>query len=294
MVMKFNGVELILDNFRSVLSDYSLDVQDVVRSAILDGIDISEFIEVCRNNPYRLDQIRLSKKEGIDSLFFKIKSGESLYKIRQLREKGVSLTGIVSQIKQGILSDDSLNKLISWVSSGYKIDGINISIIPKSLFEVFEQGFQRGFDMKVFNDGRNYKPEYIRYCLVISSNGKNINPFVSSEGMWEEDCIKQLAIFSKVRSQEKWDNLLKYIDWKVQSDKLGVLISCVKNNIDITELSNSEWSPEGIKYIIKAYESGLDYQSLIKCGPDENIIMTRLNQMMLNKSKRVSGRLRKS
>ena len=36
--MKYKGIILILDNFRSVLKEYSVDIQDVVRSAILDKL----------------------------------------------------------------------------------------------------------------------------------------------------------------------------------------------------------------------------------------------------------------
>ena len=291
--MIYENDKLILDNFRTVLKDYSVDVQDVVRSAILDGVDITKYIESCKNNAYRLDQIRLGMKENLEEIFLNIKNGDSIYKIRKLKERGVSLSGIQSQIRQGVLNEESLNKLISWVELGYNIENINISIIPKSLFEVFEQGFQKGFDMKIFNDGRNYKPMYVRYCLVIMANRKDIHPFLSDK-LWSEDCIKQLAIFSKIRSQEKWSTLIKNINPNISSDKLDVLISCVKNGINISILSGDDWTTQGIRFILKAFENNLDYNSLINVGPDEDTILTKLNEIMLNKNKRVSGRLRKN
>lgn len=291
--MIYENSKLILDNFRTVLKDYSIDVQDVVRSAILDGVDITKYIESCKNNAYRLDQIRLGMKENLEEIFLNIKNGDSIYKIRKLKEKGVSLTGIQAQIKQGVLNEESLNKLISWVESGYNIENINISIIPKSLFEVFEQGFQKGFDMKIFNDGRNYKPMYVRYCLVIMANRKDIHPFLS-DNLWSEDCIKQLAVFSKIRSQEKWSNLIRNINSGISSDKLDALISCVKNGINISILSGDDWTAQGIRFILKAFENNLDYNSLVSVGPDEDTILTKLNEIMLNKNKRVSGRLRKN
>lgn len=291
--MIYENDKLILDNFRTVLKDYSVDVQDVVRSAILDGVDITKYIESCKNNAYRLDQIRLGIKENLEEIFLNIKNGDSIYKIRKLKERGVSLSGIQSQIRQGVLNEESLNKLISWVESGYNIENINISIIPKSLFEVFEQGFQKGFDMKIFNDGRNYKPMYVRYCLVIMANKKDIHPFLS-DNLWSEDCIKQLAVFSKIRSQEKWGNLINHINSSISSDKLDALISCVKNGINISILSGDDWTTQGIRFILKAFENNLDYNSLINVGPDEDTILTKLNEIMLNKNKRVSGRLRKN
>lgn len=290
--MKFKGNELILDNFRSVLSDYSVDVQDVVRSAILDGVDISAYIPVCKNNPLRLDQIRLGIKEGIDEVFFSVKSGEYLYKIRKLDSRSLDL--VSQKIEKNSLSGDSLEKLIDWVLKGYNIQGINVSIIPKSLYEVFEQGFQRGFDMSIFNDGRLYNQEYLKYCLVILSNGKDITPFVGNNSdLWSMDCIKLLASFSRVNSLEKWHKLISVISPDVKTDTLKSLISCVKTGIDIKKLVDNNWSSACIEYLLKAYESKYDYTKLIDIGPDEVLLSSTLNQMMLNKSKRVSGRLRK-
>jgi hypothetical protein len=290
--MKFKGNELILDNFRSVLSDYSVDVQDVVRSAILDGVDISAYIPVCKNNPLRLDQIRLGIKEGIDEVFLSVKSGECLYKIRKLDSRSLDL--VSQKIEKNSLSGDSLEKLIDWVLKGYNIQGINVSIIPKSLYEVFEQGFQRGFDMSIFNDGRLYNQEYLKYCLVILSNGKDITPFVGNNSdLWSMDCIKLLASFSRVNSIEKWYKLISAISPDVKTDTLKSLISCVKTGIDIKRLVDNNWSSACIEYLLKAYESKYDYTKLIDIGPDEVLLSSTLNQMMLNKSKRVSGRLRK-
>lgn len=290
--MKFKGNELILDNFRSVLSDYSVDVQDVVRSAILDGVDISAYIPVCKNNPLRLDQIRLGIKEGIDEVFLSVKSGECLYKIRKLDSRSLDL--VSQKIEKNSLSGDSLEKLIDWVLKGYNIQGINVSIIPKSLYEVFEQGFQRGFDMSIFNDGRLYNQEYLKYCLVILSNGKDITPFVGNNSdLWSMDCIKLLASFSRVNSIEKWHKLISVISPDVKTDTLKSLISCVKTGIDIKKLVDNNWSSACIEYLLKAYESKYDYTKLIDIGPDEVLLSSTLNQMMLNKSKRVSGRLRK-
>lgn len=290
--MKFKGSELILDNFRSVLSDYSVDVQDVVRSAILDGVDISAYIPVCKNNPLRLDQIRLGIKEGIDEVFLSVKSGECLYKIRKLDSRSLDL--VSQKIEKNSLSGDSLEKLIDWVLKGYNIQGINVSIIPKSLYEVFEQGFQRGFDMSIFNDGRLYNQEYLKYCLVILSNGKDITPFVGNNSdLWSMDCIKLLASFSRVNSIEKWHKLISIISPDVKTDTLKSLISCVKTGIDIKKLVDNNWSSACIEYLLKAYENKYDYTKLIAIGPDELLLSSTLNQMMLNKSKRVSGRLRK-
>ena len=288
--MIFGGKKLLLDNFRVVLKDYSLDIQDIVRSAILDDVDISPYISLCKNNPARLEQIRLCMKEGIDSIFFRVKDGSVLYEIRKSSKQVRSV--VAERLESSTVSDDFIRILISWVSNGYNLSDINISIIPRNLYETFSIGFQKGFDMRVFNDGRNYKPEYIQTCLIIMSNGKDVSPFLSKK-LWSIDCLKQVATYSRVQDIDMWNSLVSYISSSTKSDKLSVLISCVKNGIDISKLSDSVWSVSSVKLILKAYSAGIDYGSLMEVGPNEDRVSAKVNELMLNKSKRVSGRFRK-
>lgn len=290
MALNFKGMDLILDNFRTVLNGYSVDVQDVVRSAILDNVDVSSYIEICKSNPYRLDQIRLCKKEGIDDeAIYSIKNGDSIYKLRQLISKGTDIEAILQQLHQGTLNDYSIHKMISWVLSGYDLKGINLAIIPNSLFEVFEQGFQKGFDMRVYNNGKNYNPEYLRYCMIIQFNKKDVKPFV--DRIWKVDCIKQLAVLSKGISADKWDTFISKLNCSISSEKLSVLISCVKNGIGIDKLVSDVWSGDAIRVILLAFKDNLNYTKLLDVGPDVDSVTALYNEMKLSKMKKLGGRL---
>ena len=112
--MYYKGKKLILDNFRNVLSSYSVDIQDIVRSAILDDIDISDYIDVCKTNPYLLDQIRLSIKDGLSASYLKIGDAEILYSIRQLNGL-LDLKPLENQLKNNILSSDHIHYIIKWI-----------------------------------------------------------------------------------------------------------------------------------------------------------------------------------
>lgn len=290
MALNFKGMDLILDNFRTVLNGYSVDVQDVVRSAILDNVDVSSYIEICKSNPYRLDQIRLCKKEGIDDeAIYSIKNGDSIYKLRQLISKGTDIEAILQQLHQGTLNDYSIHKMISWVLAGYDLKGINLAIIPNSLFEVFEQGFQKGFDMRVYNNGKNYNPEYLRYCMIIQFNKKDVKPFV--DRIWKVDCIKQLAVLSKGISADKWDTFISKLNCSISSEKLSVLISCVKNGIGIDKLVSDVWSGDAIRVILLAFKDNLNYTKLLDVGPDVDSVTALYNEMKLSKMKKLGGRL---
>lgn len=288
--LKFKGTNLILDNFRNVLSDYSIDIQDIVRSAILDDIDISSYIEECKLNPLRLEQIRLGLKEGLDSSLFNIKSGDCLYKIRKLDFNLLNM--VVAHLKFESLSDELILKLIDWIKKGYNLKGIRMSYIPKGMYDLFEKGLKQGYDMRVFNTGEMYSEDYISYCFVMLSNKKSIKPFIKDANGWNLRCLKLLSKFSRV-SVDKWNLLLKYVDSSTGYDKLKLIIECVKNNIPIKELCKSNVSEEAINIILKAYSEGLDYNKLILVCVNSSDVLSAYNDMSLRKLKRVGGRLRK-
>lgn len=52
-------VKLTLDNYAQYLQNYSIDIKDEVRNALLDGIDLIPYVKMCKNDPFRLQQIRL-------------------------------------------------------------------------------------------------------------------------------------------------------------------------------------------------------------------------------------------
>lgn len=293
--MKYKGKELVLDNFRKELNGYSLDVQDVVRSAILDGKDISMYIEQCKNSAYRLDQIRLGMKEGISSVFFEVRSGELIYRIRQLIDRGKDLSRLEWQIKKGVVTEENLGTLVSWLEKDYVISDLDISIIPKSMLGIFDYGLSKGFNMSMFNNGRVYTSEYVRLCLTLMENSKD--PFQFIEGkLWDISVMKALVGYSKSADAEKWGNLLKFVSAETPKGKVKQLIRCVNNSMSIKELGKPEWSEGAIDIVLKALSEGLDFKSLISVGPEADAVVVKYNELSLRKTKehRVGGILKKS
>lgn len=289
--MKYKGTVLLLDNFRSLLKGYSVDIQDIVRSAILDGVDIIPYLEACKNNPIRLDQIRLGIKEGLNPVLFTIKNGTSLYRIRQLGKNSHSLKILSNQLSKGYLGDAHLDKLLQWLEKGYDVDKLDMSIIPCTVFDAFEDGLKQGFNMVEFNNGKVYSPEYIKSCLRIKSNLKDISPFI--DDTYNQSCMKLFVNFSKIQDTDKWGLLLRSVNSSISPDKLDLLIRCVKNNIDVSKLSDSRWSVDCIDLVLQAYSKGVNYRELLSLEPDLDKLTSKLNALLLLNSKQVSGRLRK-
>lgn len=294
--MKYNGVEMILDNFRSLLFDMSVDVQDVVRSAILDGIDISNYIIPCRDNPYKLDQIRLAKKEDFPEGLIDSTTGEMLYQLRRLRQRGIDLSSVESQLENGALSNEYMEYMLNWVCDGINLQGLNIAIIPKNLLETFDYGMRSGFDMTPFNTGYSYSSEYVKLCLMISKNGKDVSIFL--KGDYNLNVLRILSNISKI-SIQRWNMLVNNIDSGITKDRLERLIPLIKSGVSIVKLQKKEdgeyiYNCECLEIVYQAYLSKLDYKSLIQETTDATKMKERVAEMELAKRGNPRIRLRRN
>lgn len=289
--MKYNNKDLILDNFRDLLFDYSVDVQDVVRSSILDNIDIIPYIKIYKDDAYKLDQIRLAIKEGLPKTFFKT-TGDMLYQIRQMSRRGVDLSSIENQLKSN-LSEQSMKYLIKWVDDGINISKLNIAIIPNSLLDTFDYGLRSGFDMTEFNNGKNYSSKYIKLCLQIKKNDKPISFLLSGE--WSLDSLTVLSRESKMQ-KNKWQLLVQGIDEQVSTSRLDLLVKLVKAGVPINKLQQKStknsyvYDEECLSIIYEGFFSNLDLEVLMQTSSAKEMQVLK-SQLALDKKRKISGKL---
>lgn len=219
--MVYKNKKVLLDNFRDIFKDFSVDVQDVVRSAILDEVDITNWIDKCADNPYRLDQIRLCKKEGIDNGYLSYKSGEVLRGIRGLIRRGVNLSPIL-KYDPNALSDRCFLYLIVWCKEGYKFSEYNFSIVPDYMLEFFDFCIRRNINVTKFNTGIQYTLDYLDLCLKILGRGMNIDKYSS-----KNISFQVLNFMEKVSSSgdvERYNQLYSLISSDgVDLDKLELI-----------------------------------------------------------------------
>lgn len=289
--MKYNNKDLILDNFRDLLFDYSVDVQDVVRSSILDNIDIIPYIKIYKDDAYKLDQIRLAIKEGLPKTFFKT-TGDMLYQIRQMSRRGVDLSSIENQLKSN-LSEQSMKYLIKWVDDGINISKLNIAIIPNSLLDTFDYGLRSGFDMVEFNNGKNYCSKYIKLCLQIKKNDKPISFLLSGE--WSLDSLTVLSRESKMQ-KNKWQLLVQGIDEQVSTSRLDLLVKLVKAGVPINKLQQKStkntyvYDEDCLSIIYEGFFSNLDLEVLMQTTSAKEMQVLK-SQLELDKKRKISGKL---
>ena len=294
--MECNGTVLILDNFRSVLSGYDVDIQDVVRSAILDGVDISEYIESCRDNAYKLDQIRLSLKEGITTSIFGSVNGEQLFVIRKMKSKNYKVEPVISQITSGKLQEDYLNYLLSWVTKGVDVSGIKLSLIPRKMLEIFDIYLCQGRDMRPFNNGRIYSKEYVLYCMSIQEKGRDISGFASEQ--WSDSVLSYLADTASNTPDRVWSSVMSVVKYHTDLDRVKLLFKAAKHKLPVEDLGKSihgedAYDNESIAIIIEAAKGGFDYKSLMSAGLDSDERRAKLDEMKMNRGRKVGGVLRR-
>lgn len=295
--MKYKGKLLILDNFRSVLSEYEVDVQDVVRSAILDGLDVLDYIEVCRENAYKLDQIRLSMKEDIPDVLFNSMSGEQLYIIRKLKSKNYNIEPIITQVKVGRLSGCYLDFLISWVTKGIDITGLKISTIPKKMLEIFDMHLCQGRDMRPFNNGKIYSKEYILYCMSIQEKGRDITRFANED--WPLDVLSYLSSIVGNVSEGVWNSVMSVVTRNTELARVKLMFNAANLKLPVDQLGRSTYGhdlydDESIEVIIEAAKGKFDYKSLMAGGLTAEERLAKLDEMKMNRGKKVGGILRRS
>lgn len=288
--MRFCGEELILDNFRLVLEKFSVDIQDIVRSAILDGVDISPYIKGCNNSPYRLDQIRLCLKEGLDKSLFKL-DGDVLYRIRQMVSNGKSIDGVVSQLNNN-LSKEYLDYLLDWTEIGANLSGLNVAIIPKSLLSTFDFGIRNNFNMCKYNTGVNYSPSLVKLCLAVQKYGNNADFMLGYT--WSEDVVSVL-LNNVSMSDYRWSNLMSALTPECSSRRVKALIGLSGSKLRLYRLS--ERNKDGfildddcIDLLLKAFMANVDLGYLVSIT-DSKKLDQAIKESILRKSHKVSGRI---
>lgn len=292
--MKFNGKTLILDNFRTELKDYTVDIQDVVRSAILDDIDITDYIDKC--SPYKLDQIRLARKEGIKESFFSL-NGEMLYNIRRMSKEGVDLKQLEKHLKSS-LSEEHTKYVVQWVIDGLRFNNINVALIPKRLLESFDKGLRQGVDMSKYSKiQRILSPMYLDACIEIEKYGKSTDFLIGVQ--WNLDVVQYLQKNADL-PKSKWKQIEDNISPYDSIDRVSLLVQMIRNDIDIAPLQAVKegdgqkkeyvYDVECLDLLLRGYKENLDIKKLMKATSIEEMD-SMFKELKLKKEIKVSGRL---
>lgn len=294
--MYFNNQRVKIENIDKVFAGYSIDIQDEVRSMVLDGINLVDWVTVCKDNPYRLNQIRLASKEGVDPRFFRISDGTVLYKLRNYLRSGFSGEELYRFIGCGFDSEQ-WSYILSWAEKGYLDKRLALVRTPKRLWSIIDKGLQNNLPMWVFTTGKNYSVEEMNSLIKIMSNGYTIDRFL--KGSWRTEVLKTLAEFSRY---SWYGNIVSAVYDFISLDFLLLIGELAKSRVidmDLLEAYKGDSGERGyylyqsyhLSLILQAVLKGIDYTSLKDYNLRESDAKVILAELEANKSIPLKGRL---
>ena len=294
--MYFNSHRVKIENIDKVFSEYSIDIQDEVRSMVLDGIDLVDWVPVCKDNPYRLNQIRLASKEGVDPKFFSISDGIVLYKLRSYLRNGFSGEELHGFLGCGFDSEQ-WSYILSWAEKGYLDRRLALVRTPKRLWSLIDKGLQNNLPMWVFTTGKNYSVEEMNSLVKIMSNGYTIDRFL--KGSWRTEVLKTLAEFSRYSWYEK---VVGAVYDFISLDFLLLIGELAKSRVidmDLLEAYKGDSGERGyylyqsyhLSLILQAVLKGLNYTDLKDYNLRESDAKVILAELEANKAIPLKGRL---
>ena len=163
--MYFKGGRVTLESIGSQFRGYPLDIQDEVRSMVMDNLDLSQWIDVCKDNPYRLNQIRLGSKEGLDPKFFTILDGSVIYKIRGLAATGFNVGELIPYVGVGF-TKEQWTYIIAWAERGLLDSRLALVRTPFSMWEFIDKGLRNNLPMWLFTSGKKYSNTFMHSVLT--------------------------------------------------------------------------------------------------------------------------------
>ena len=294
--MYFKGSRVTLESIGSQFREYPLDIQDEVRSMVMDNLDLSQWIDVCKDNPYRLNQIRLGSKEGLDPKFFTILDGSVIYKIRGLAATGFNVGELLPYVGVGFTKEQWVY-IISWAERGLLDSRLALVRTPFSMWEFIDKGLRNNLPMWLFTSGKKYSNTFMHSVLTLMSNGQSAEKFLNSS--WKDETLKLLAEFS----YRRWfNNIVGLVDYFIPYEFLVSVGELAKEGLideDLFEISYDGdtgdyyyvYQSYLLEAILRCVMQGYDYSRLKDYNLSGSEVDMILKEIELNSKRSFKGRL---
>lgn len=232
--MYYKGVNVTLENYKEVFSMFSVDVQDEVRSAILDDTDIFRCIEYCGDDSYKLGQFRMALREGIPYTYLKPSmTAKSVNNLRWCFRHNVD----IAQIKRYIdpknnVDSELIESLCEGMRLGACINDVDFLRIPRSITNIVISGLINKYPMELC-EGVDWLDEpYVRALMRGMAMDVDVAPFVQDK--WD---IKVLILLFSYSKRVNLNEFLGYITSKFNIDVVESLLQIFEKSIPIYALT---------------------------------------------------------
>lgn len=230
--MVYRGVEVTLDNCEQIFCNVPVEVLDEIRLAVLDGVDILNWLNVCGNDSYKLGQIRLCLRECLDRRIWNgHMTGQTLHMLRNYKGELGSLMGYV---KPNRLMVDAwvFERMTEVVVAGYSIDKVDFTKVPDRQVDIFCKGLVTGYPMELFMGRSDLSPEYIKLMLRGITLGMDVTAFL--DGDWSAEVL--ITLYSNCGKTDMND-FLRYVTGKFPLESIRLLLDMHSEGCAIDSLA---------------------------------------------------------
>lgn len=232
--MRFQGIPVTLENYKTIFRDCTPDILDEIRLAVLDDTNIMLYIDSCGDDSYKLGQFRLAVREGVQARFLSTQlTAKTVKCMRKCTYEGVSLEPLVKYYNgmQLALPVEVFEIITETLSLGGDITKIDFFDVPEGILDIICRGLVRGYPMWMFVDER-FSEQYIRLLMRGLDLNIDISPFMKD--IWSES---QLVLIFANSNKVDISMLISYISPKFSCETITALIKTIMLGLDIDQLA---------------------------------------------------------
>lgn len=241
--MYYKSVHVTMNNYKSVFKDFSVDIQDEVRSALLDKVDISRYIDICASDSYKLGQFRMAIRECIPNVYLTSNmTGKAVNNLRWCFSHNISILQLLPYLnKKACVDSELLESLCEGMRLGADISEVNFFNINKNIVNIVISGLVQKYPMWLCEGVDWLDEKYVHTLIRGMAMGIDVAPFVQCE--WRTDVMILLFYYS---GKVNINNFLSYITNKFSSDLVESLLRVYMRNIPIDILASKTEDGEPI------------------------------------------------
>jgi len=264
MPFKYEKELITLGNYTQVFSDCSPDVQDEIRNAVLDDTPIGKYIQLCKEDGYKLNQVRLCLREYVQKSYINTAmTAKTLYAVRQLYKSKRDMDFITRYLTGSNLiriEAEALEKIVYTVLAGGDVSKIDFTYLPKVNVDIVCEGLLLNYPMWLLVGSRqSYTPQTLRLLMRAMSLGINIHPFL--QGKWGNE---QIAMIIQSSNGLDTSVLFDNINHKFSTEQINTVTQLLQDKHDISFMcsKDKDGEPEFNKYqmwaMMRYYHSGFN------------------------------------
>lgn len=291
MSIIYKGQVVNTNNYLTVFSGYSLDVLDEIRLAILDDTPIAPYISSCKEDSYRLGQLRLAIKEYVPRKFLNpYISGACMFKIRKGLREGLDMSPVLKYVRGGAKPSvpcHTLERMLDVILAGGDISKTDFTAIANNLVGVVCEGLLKNYPMWLF-ENETLSEQRVRLLMRGMALNIDVSPFVSSE--WSDAQIRCIFLNAKLVDI---NFLLSIINSRFSTECIECVVFAITNNLDytVTGAKDSDGNPVFNEFQMDALNTAMQNGVLTEemCNPQLSDIEIQDKYLAEISNKKVLG-----